>query len=385
MKIMHIAPNAVYNDGWGFQENILPKYQRKAGHEVMLVVGTASHGQNGTVHVGEADYVLPDGVRVVRRNFKRSRLPYLTRLRARIPVKDLLEAFAPDLIFFHGLQSASILDCVRYKKTHPSCVIVQDNHLDPNIGFRADTVKQKLFRAYYRRLNRRAQPYVDKVYGVTPWRKTYAEEYFGVDPRKTDVLIMGADDEFVDLAHRAAHRDAKRREWGIPDDRFVVMTGGKLDRKKDPRELMRACAKRRQTELVIFGTVAQEIKEEFDALVAANDNIRYLGWLDASKVYEHFFAAELVVFPGQHSVLWEQACAAKVPCAFKYFDGMEHVDNGGNAVFVHDTSEEGFTRLLDELHFTPAYEAMKRAAQSEATDVYMYSHITQKSLECVTK
>lgn len=43
LKIMHIAPNAPYNAGWSYQENLLPKYQAALGHDVMLVVTNLEH------------------------------------------------------------------------------------------------------------------------------------------------------------------------------------------------------------------------------------------------------------------------------------------------------------------------------------------------------
>lgn len=48
MRIVHIAPNAPYNNYWGYQENLLPKYQKKLGHEVILIVSNTEH-KNGKI------------------------------------------------------------------------------------------------------------------------------------------------------------------------------------------------------------------------------------------------------------------------------------------------------------------------------------------------
>lgn len=95
-----------------------------------------------------------------------------------------------------------------------------------------------------------------------------------------------------------------------------------------------------------------------------------------------FFAADLVVFPGQHSVLWEQACASKVPCVFEKWDGMEHVNNGGNARFIPDVTVTRLSEVIDKLKFTDEYYKMKAVAESHATDIYLYSNIAKKSIEC---
>ena len=100
-------------------------------------------------------------------------------------------------------------------------------------------------------------------------------------------------------------------------------------------------------------------------------------------MYQYFFAADLVFFPGQHSVLWEQACASKVPCVFEKWEGMDHVNNGGNSDFVTPVNVNTISEKIEELCFTEKYYQMKNIAESDATDIYLYSKIAEKSLECV--
>lgn len=383
MKIVHIAPNAPYNDYWGYQDNLLPKYHKKLGHDVAVIVPNLTHRDGKVVETDCADYVLDDGVRVIRLKTKQYPHRALTNMKARLPVAPYLAQLCPDFIFFHGLVSDSVYDAIAYKKkSNPNCVIVRDNHLDYNIGNTADTWKQKLIRSYYRHVNKRTVSYVAKVYGVTPWRKTYAEDYFRIPADKTDVLIMGADDEKIDFTNAEAIRARIRAEHGVGAADFLVVTGGKLDRKKNVCQLMEAVKGQQDMKLLVFGQVNQEIKAEFDALLQENRNIIYIGWLDADRVYDYFLAADLVCFPGQHSVLWEQACAAKVPCVFKRWEGMEHVNNDGNSAFLEDVSPAGICGMLLELKFTQKYDRMLETARSEKTDIYLYSKIAEKSLEC---
>ena len=62
---------------------------------------------------------------------------------------------------------------------------------------------------------------------------------------------------------------------------------------------------------------------------------------------------------------------------------MEHVNNGGNSDFVSPITVTSITEKIEELHFTPKYFDMKRIAESEATDVFLYSKIAEKSLEAI--
>ena len=91
----------------------------------------------------------------------------------------------------------------------------------------------------------------------------------------------------------------------------------------------------------------------------------------------------MICFPGQHSVLWEQACASKTPCLFKRYPGMEHVNNGGNSDFIDDVSVKKLKSKLTELQYSDKYFTMKSIAESSNTDIYLYSKIAEKSLERV--
>lgn len=383
MKIVHIAPSAPYNDYWGYQDNLLPKYQKKLGHDVTIITTNTIHKAGEIIEVDSADYVLNDGVRVIRLARKQYIHPILTNLNSRLDIKKYLNEISPAFIFFHGLVSTTIYDVIQYKKRHPNCVIVQDNHLDYNIGRSSTTWKDRAIRLFYRHINRKSIPYVSRVYGVTPWRKTYAEEYFNIPKCKTDVLLMGADDENINYLHRKKIRSKIRDNHNIAGSDFLIVTGGKIDAKKNIHRLMGACAGMDGVKLLIFGELDDDIREEFDRLCTISANILYVGWIAAEKVYDYFFAADLVFFPGRHSVLWEQACASKTPCVFYKWDEMNHVNNGGNSDFIYSANEITIRQKITELKFTSKYYAMKMVAESEATDIYLYSNIAKKSLECI--
>lgn len=388
MKIVHINSCIPYNDYWGYQDNLLPKYHRKMGHDVTLITNELMYLDNGKIIPTECgDYTLEDGIRVIRLKRKAYSHRALTNIHARMPVGKLLDEIKPDLIFFHSLASDNIYDVVAYKKKiNPDCVIVQDNHLDYyNMARPNQSVKDKMIRWYYRHINKRNIQYIDRVYGVTPWRKQYAEDYFRIPSDKTDVLIMGADDEKIDFVHRQEIRCHIRTEQGIAENDFLIVTGGKIDEAKKIHLLMEAVKDADRVKLLIFGQLRDNIKSEFHRLLSECPNVLYIGWIPSDDVYNYFFAADLVCFPGTHSVLWEQACASKVPCLFKRWEGMEHVNHGGNSDFLDEVSVESIQQKLTELLYTDKYYTMKQVAESEKTDIYLYSHIAEKSLECAKK
>ena len=133
--------------------------------------------------------------------------------------------------------------------------------------------------------------------------------------------------------------------------------------------------------LLICGETTPDFAEPF--ALHRNPNVLDAGWVSSERFYDYFFAADLVCFPGQHSVLWEQACASKVPCAFGKWQGMDHVNNGGNACFVEPVTVGELRTTICRLKFTPEYRKMLSVARSSKTDIFLYSHIAEKSLECL--
>ena len=381
MKIMHIAPNAPYNAGWSYQENLLPKYQAALGHEVMLVVTNLEHCKGQKVEIQCSDEITSDGFRVVRKQKKRVNIPLLKHVVTTIDVYDLLLQEQPDFIFYHGLVSGTIFQVCKYKRlVNRNCIIVQDNHQDFNIGYTTNNIKGFILSCVFSGVFALTKKHISKVYGVTPWRAEYAQKFFGVPADMTDVLIMGADDEKIDFNHREEIRTSIRNQYGIKDDDFLIVTGAKIDARKKIHLLMEAVNQMESIKLLVFGNVLDDIKDEFEKQLSAK--VQWVGFIPSDDAYNYFFAADLVVFPGQHSVLWEQACACKVPCVFARWTGMDHVDNGGNACFMDDVSTEGIKRCIESLNRTPAHEKMKACAESEMTDIYLYSNIAKKSLEC---
>lgn len=379
MKILHVAPLSPYNVGWSYQDNLLPKYQRKLGHEVRVIVSTFENTSNGKKDVGEQDFVLDDGVHVYRRKrFLGNSL--IGKVISFTDISDILDEFKPDFIMIHSMITLSVFQAIQYKKKkNPNCIIIHDNHLDENIGKRKNKYFTDLFYGYWAFVNRFPKKYISKYYGVTPWRRDFIVNRFKIDREKTDVLIMGADIDDIEFSKVDHLREELNAKFGL-ERQFVIVTGGKIEKNKKTALLMRAVGGLKNIKLLVFGTVADDYKDEIET--SLNDNVIMLGWKNNKEIDDLLLAADLAFFPGQHSVLWEQACACKVPCVFAYWDGMDHLDNGGNSMFLHEISEAGIRKCIMSLYNTPEYQRMKAVAKSEATDIYSYYEVARKSIEC---
>lgn len=381
MKIVHIAPNAPYNDYWGYQENIMPKEHKKLGHDVTLIVSNTTHSNGGITETECMDYVDKNGIRIIRKAPKKYKSNILTNITTKMNIDLLLEEIMPDFIFFHGVTSATIHSAIKYKKKNKNCIIVQDSHVDYYNGYGTRTIKHKMLRAFFRARIRFTKKHISKYYGVTPWRAQYLEDYFKTPPTKTAVLVMGGDDDHIHLDKKQQIRAEIREKLNIEEDVFTVITGGKIDKTKNFHLLMEAVSEiEGNIKLVVFGQPDMEMQAEIKKY-EKNTKIQYIGWLKAEDTYDYFLAADLAVFPGTHSVIWEQACACGIPIIVKKWDGMQHVDVGGNCKFLTENSTEEIKSLIQDIFENEdKYKAMKISAE-KGIDVFSYNSISKRVLE----
>ncbi len=380
MKIMHIMLGAFYIDNYSYQENLLPKYHKKAGHEVEIVASLYTFDENGkgawlpkaTKYMNEHD------IPVTRLAFTKSK--FSSRIRRYVGLMDELERFNPEVLFIHGVQFCDIDVIVKYLKTHKDVKVYADNHADFSNSARNWISKNLQHRVMWRRCAQAINPYVIKFYGVLPARVDFLINEYKLPAEKVELLVMGADDEKVKSALNPEIKQQLRKEYGILDDQHVIMTGGKIDSNKPQTILlMKAINELRipKLKLIVFGTVSKELKDKFEEQLS--ERVIYVGWKKSDDIYNEYAVADIIAFPGLHSVLWEQAVAMGKPCIFRKLEGFTHIDLDGNCMYFEDDTIEGYGKVikatLDNL------EQLKSVAEKKGLDFFSYKKIAEKALE----
>ena len=192
---------------------------------------------------------------------------------------------------------------------------------------------------------------------------------------------MGGDDEFISSINQDMKTEL-RKTLRINKEDFVLITGGKIDGfKTQVIGLMRAVANMdlKNIKLFVFGSIDSSMRQEFDSLID-NDRITYLGWIDPKKIHYYYSIADAAVFPGRHSVLWEQAVAQGLPLIVKYWEGTTHVDCGGNVLFLKNDSMLEISKAIEYITNANNYAEMKKKADENKTR-FLYSYIAKESIE----
>lgn len=381
MRILHVCLGNFYIDNYTYQENLLPKYHKKLGYDVKIVASTLSFDENGKgCNIKAKKYINENGIEVTRLNYKNLLFKKLGKfLRVYSGFKQYLNKCKPDIIFIHGCQFNDIRLIRDYAKKN-NVVIYVDNHADFSNSARNIFSKLILHKLMWRKCAKIIEPYTTRFYGVLPARVDFLKDIYKIPNNKVNLLVMGADDELVNECNNKEEIINLRKKLKIKENDFVIITGGKIDMAKlQILTLMKTIKKFDNIKLIIFGSIINELKETFNSLLS--DNIIYVGWLNSIDTYKYISLANLVVFPGRHSVLWEQTVAQGKPMVVKYWKGTTHIDLGGNVKFLYEDSEEEMYSLLDQIINKNDYVSMNKIAKSNKKNSFLYSEIAKTSID----
>lgn len=380
MNIVYTILGGSYTDGFSYQENLMAKYHKMAGNDVTVITSSLVRDDSGNVveYQGETESVDINGVKVIRLPFSRPK-KISGFLRKYEGFKGALEKSKPDLLFIHGCQSCEMKVIADYLKSHPEVWVLADNHADYQNSARNFLSKNILHGLLWKHCAKTIEPYTEKFYGVLPARVDFLKKAYGIPAGKCEILVMGVDDDEAQKALAPGVRENRREEYGVSDDDFVIVTGGKIDSNKPQViSLMKAVNSLAggKIKLIVFGSVTDELKRSFEKNLG--DSVKYIGWRRSEDIYTDFAAADLVAFPGLHSVLWEQAVGMGKPCAFKRIKGFEHVDLGGNCVFFENDSEQEYIRVIK--YAQENIGTLKNEAEKKGMKTFSYKEIAKRAI-----
>lgn len=385
MKVVHLCLASFFPDGYSYQENMLPKFHKELGYDVEVIASLVTFDKDGksTFLPKSSEYINEYGIPVTRLEYKNPRKAFEI-FRRYEGFEEALERANPDVLFVHGCQFLDIDIVAKYAKKHCDVKIFVDNHADFSNSATNWLSKNVLHKMVWKSCAQKIEPYVTKFYGVLPVRVDFLKNMYGLPAAKCELLVMGADDDLVEKAAIPEVRARIREKYGLAEDDFVVMTGGKIDGFKTQTLLLMEAVKNIEdpkVKLIVFGSVTPDLKERVNALTDGT-KVQYIGWVQAKDSYEYFAAADLVVFPGRHSVFWEQVAAQGVPMLCKKWDGTTHVDLGGNVRFLtQDSVEEIQSNIETLVRDRTQYDNMKKIAMEKGMKEFSYRDIAKRSIE----
>lgn len=388
MKILHCCLAAFYIDEYSYQENILPKFHKKQGHDVRILASTETYNSNVQLsYVEPSSYFTSDDISITRVAYVNWLPKVLSRkLRVYKGIKTQLNDFKPDVIFMHDCQFLSILTFAKYARKNPVKIYV-DSHTDFVNSGKNWISKNILHKIIYKYCAKKIEKYTTKYYGTLHLRNEFLKDVYSIEPSKIELLPFGADDSLFNWNEKQEIRTELRIQLNISDETLVFITGGKIDRRKNIHLLLTVWNelkhdnKLSNTKLILFGKPNEEMKSEVEQLIKGQDII-YIDWLASKEIHKYFFASDLALFPGTHSVLWEEAVGLGLPCVFKKWEGIQHVDLGGNCMFIEEVNGSSIKDVLLKISEDKStFEEMKEKAELLGPKKFIYSEIARRSIE----
>jgi glycosyltransferase involved in cell wall biosynthesis len=376
MKITHIQLSGPFTKGLTYQENLLSKHHKLLGFDVSVITNQYSYNDSGSlILIKERIEFTNDGRKIIRLPIKNNK-KFKHKFKRYEGLYETLLSEKPSVVFLHGTQLCDVNKIIKYIKNNPKVKLYADNHADFTNSATNFLSRNILHKIIWKRTTKKIEKYAEKIWGVTPGRVDFLKNMYNVNSENTDLLIMGGDDEYIKKNDGLKIRESFKEE-------LLIITGGKIDSyKKEVLNLMNAVSKLPpgKIKLVVFGSVQEELKEEFE-LYIDSDNIDYIGWINNKESYDYFAAADIVIFPGRHSVYWEQVVSQGTPIGVTSLVGFEHIDIGGNVKIFKGGSNKIWKEELDKLlHDKKQLKNLKESAQSIERENFFYSNIARKSI-----
>jgi len=322
MKILHLCLSCFYIDNFSYQENELPRQNKRDGHDVRIIASTEKlMNDSSFFEIGE--YYNEDGILVKRLPYKKwFPKKVMKKVRSYQGLQKEMEDFQPDMVMFHGLAAFDIMAVAKYKKEHPNVVFIADSHESYENSARNFISKNILHRIFYRQCLKSAYSYIDQIWCLSWESVDFVKELYGISKKVVWKPLGG---EIVPDKEYVTARNEIRSKYNLSDDSIVFIHTGKIQKRKRIREMLEAFknAKNEKMYLLLAGRFEDEDVEKEITPYLDKDNIVYLGWLDAEMLRKYLCASDIYMQLGSQSITIHNALCCR--CTYMIFPHKSYV------------------------------------------------------------
>ncbi|EKN62762.1 glycosyltransferase family 4 protein [Schinkia azotoformans] len=367
MKIVHVVIGNSYTDGWAYQENLLPEAHYRLGHKVTVIASTENSLEKEKIYTSGEVYNI-NGVKIIRlkpdKQFLNARFSIHSNLYNSVVQENA------DLIFIHGLNFLSLSIVKKIKESNPKCIIFADTHADQfNSILRYKLVNEFLIhKGIWKFVIQSNISYIDKVYYTSSATKSFAETMYNIPSSKLTFLPMGGDVTSRKIENKIEIKKKVREKYKIMENDFLLVSGGRFDRRKNIDKLLSAVKNIDNSNLkvLVFGKFQDEAYEkEVNEIIGSDKRVKFIGWLSSEETTDIFLSADLGVFPGTQSIIWRNAVSCGLPLICRYTMGAEQIDVNGNAIHMFTDDVWAWTQMLENVITIPEFLEKLRARTLE--------------------
>lgn len=216
------------------------------------------------------------------------------------------------------------------------------------------------------------QSTVTKFYGVTPGRCDYLRDMYGADKNKVKLYPIGFDVDTIQSITET--KDSLRKKYGIENDAFVILSGGKMGEDKGTISLINALKslknKHANVRLVLFGRFTDNQTEE---IANSIKEIKVLGWCSRKETLELIKLSDIACWPIHHTTLIEDAVGTGIPVVIRSTPNTSHLIERNGKYVMNGTEEELYVAISEIIG---NYEVFKYHA-TQVSNKYSYRTLVE--------
>lgn len=314
MKIAHLCLSCFYYDNFSYQENLLVQQNVKDGHEVIVIASRESIDSDGKMCFQETgNYIGSDNALVYRVDYNHNVPKKIqNKVRSYEGILKILNAFKPDIIYFHGISAFELLTLKAYKSFNPKVKIIVDVHSDKNNSATNWQSRYLLHKMFYIPIFKAVQPDIEKVFCCSLEAMDFAIDFYGASKDKIEFYPLGG--FCLEDTEYNKYRKEMRKSLNV-NSKIMLLQTGKINSKKKAVEALKNFIKVKNDNLVyvIAGTLEDDVKLEMLSLIESDTRIKYLGWVSSNQIQALLCACDIYVQPGSQSATMQQALCSRCP------------------------------------------------------------------------
>jgi len=344
MKILHVIN--YYQEGFGYQENWLPYYQKELGHEVLVATSdyyfpytdyeSTMKKRLGERHIGVGSYE-DNGINIVRLKSSLDSVGSAGILYFNII--GVLTRFMPEIVHVHNVTNLCIPTLVRLKRKYKYKIFI-DSHMDYSVARNNGGIIERLFylvwSCYYNVLG--AKKAISRFLPITENAQKWISDKLRIHDEDMIISPLGVDME--SMFYDEEPSTLFKKKYGLADKTLIV-NAGKQHREKRIDwiiDVVEHSLKRGANAfLVLVGDAGGEyesfLEEELKRISGAYLSLPFLQRDELRAVYS---ACDIGIWPGMPSITIQEAMACRVALILPDDDIVGHLIDGNGLAESQD-------------------------------------------------
>lgn len=316
MKILHIGFGSTFTEGMSYQDNLLPAYNVKHGHDVTYIADCYKFENGVRIATSEEDKITEEGFRLIRLKYDLIINEFFSgKFKKCNKLYRVIYNISPDVILFHGCVGFELINVAKYVRQNPKVKFYTDSHEDRNNSGTNWLSLNVLHKGFNRWCINKALLYIEKIFYLSEETKDFLIDIFKLPEDKLEFWplggIMFSDED------RLRNRKEKRTELNLSYDDILLVHSGKMDKLKRTEDVIKAFSKvsSDNLRLIIIGMFTDDVEEVITPLINSDKRINYLGWKSSDELSKYLCASDLYVQPGGQSATMQNAICCGSPIA----------------------------------------------------------------------